>query len=117
MRGFICRLLNAESQFEVVCEAVTGTEAFAEAKESQPDVVLLDFNLPDMDGLEVTRRIKRVFPSVEILILSEQDGPIVPEAFRAGARGYLLKSDSASELLLAVRTVKNGQPYLSARFA
>ncbi|HMH08660.1 MAG TPA: response regulator, partial [Terriglobales bacterium] len=54
VRGFICRLLNAESQFEVIGEAVTGMEGVARAKESQPDVVLLDVSLPDMGGLAVT---------------------------------------------------------------
>lgn len=117
VRGFICRLLNAESQFEVIGEAVTGMEGVARAKESQPDVVLLDVSLPDMGGLAVTPCIKKVAPSAEILILSEHDGPIVHEAFRAGALGYLLKSDSTAELAIAVRTVKDGQRYLGARFA
>jgi DNA-binding NarL/FixJ family response regulator len=116
VRGFICRLLNAESQFEVVGEAVTGMEAVARAKESQPDVVLLDVSLPDMGGLAVTPCIKEVAPSAQILILSEHDGPIVHEAFRAGATGYVLKSDSTAELAIAVRTVKDGRRYLGARF-
>jgi two-component system nitrate/nitrite response regulator NarL len=115
VRGFICRLLEAESQFEIVCEAVMGAEAVAKASESQPDVVVLDLNLPDMSGLEVTRRIRWAAPLAEILMLSEHDGPFVREAFRAGARGYLLKSDSPSELVTAIRTVNQGHPYVSMR--
>jgi DNA-binding NarL/FixJ family response regulator len=65
VRGFICRLLEAESQFEIVCEAVMGAEAVAKASESQPYVVLLDLNLPDLSGLEVARRIRWAAPLAE----------------------------------------------------
>ncbi len=113
----ICRLLEAESQFEIVCDAVTGSEAIAKARKSLPDVVLLDLNLPDMSGLEVARRIRWVAPLAEILILSEHDGPAMQQAFRAGARGFLLKSDSPSELVTAIRTVNQGQVYISIGLA
>jgi DNA-binding NarL/FixJ family response regulator len=88
-------LLSAQVEFQIVCESASGAAATSKAGELQPDVILLDINLPDMNGLEVARQVKKVSPSAEILFLSEHDVlPMVQEGLRAGARGYLLKSDA-----------------------
>jgi two-component system response regulator NreC len=116
VRRIICSLLQAESDVEIVAEATTGTDAIAKAKEYKPDVIVLDLSLPDMNGLAVARLLGEAVPLSRILILSEHDGPVVKEGFRAGALGYLLKSDSATELRIAVRKVSTNQQYLSTKF-
>ncbi len=84
----------------------------------QPDVVLLDINLPDMNGLEVARQMKKVAPSAEILLLCEQHDllPMVKDGLRAGARGYVMKSDARDELATAIRQVHKKEQYIGLRF-
>lgn len=100
VRAVLCRLLLNESDFSVVGEAVTGAEALTKAENIQPDVILLDISLPDIDGLEVARRITSINPAPEILVVSDYCEGGSEEAFRCGARGYLLKSDAAPCLQL-----------------
>jgi DNA-binding NarL/FixJ family response regulator len=96
---------------------VNGVGAISKAGELQPDVILLDINLPDMNGLEVARQMKIVSPSAEILLLSEHDlWPMVKEGLRAGARGYVLKSDAPDELVTAIRRVPKKEQYIGVRF-
>jgi DNA-binding NarL/FixJ family response regulator len=116
VRRGICELLTAEPELEVVGEAATGTEALLKVVDLQPNVVVLDISLPDIDGLEVTRQMRRIVPAAEILLVSEHDAAMMKEAFRAGARGYLLKSDSSRELAPAVRTVNSKKQYITQRF-
>jgi DNA-binding NarL/FixJ family response regulator len=97
---------------------VNGAGAISKAIELQPDVILLDINLPDMNGLEAAKMMKSAAPSAEILLLSEHDLlPMVQEGLRAGARGYLLKSDAPHELATAIRQVYNKEQYVGLRFA
>jgi CheY-like chemotaxis protein len=117
IRQALCSLLSAHIDFEIVCESVNGLAAISKAAELQPDVILLDINLPDMNGLEVAKRMKAVSPSAEILLLSEHDlFPMVQEGLRAGARGYLLKSDAPRELATAIRQVHKKEQYVGLRF-
>jgi DNA-binding NarL/FixJ family response regulator len=96
---------------------VNGSAAISKAAELQPDVILLDINLPDMNGLEVAKRMKTVSPSAEILLLSEHDlFPMVQEGPRAGAGGYLFKSDAPHELATAIRQVHKKEQYVGLRF-
>ncbi len=98
VRQALCSLLSAHVEFEIVCESVNGSAAISKTAELQPDVILLDINLPDMNGLEAARQMKSAAPSAEILLLSEHDLlPMVQEGLRAGARGYVLKSDAGSQ--------------------
>ena len=109
VRSLICRLLQAESDFKVAGEANTGAEAILKAKELQPDVVVIDIGLPDMDGLEVTKVIVDLAPCAKVLVVSAFCGDPAQDAFRAGASGYLLKSDCVKDLANAVRTVTLGK--------
>jgi DNA-binding NarL/FixJ family response regulator len=94
---------------EVVAEAGTGADAVRLAGESAPDLVLLDVELPDVDGLTVLSRIKEVSPSVPVLVVSMHDHPrLVRRAIAAGAAGYVLKGIGRRELLGAVRAVVDG---------
>jgi DNA-binding NarL/FixJ family response regulator len=115
IRQTLFSLLSAHTDFEIVGECLDGSAAITKASELQPDVILLDINLPGMNGLEVTRQMKRVVPSAEILLLSEHDLiPMVREGLRAGARGYVLKSDAAHELAIAIRQVHGKNSILAA---
>lgn len=106
-------LLEAEDDTEVVGEATTGTEAVALAATLRPDVVLMDLNMPALNGLEATRQILAADPSTNILVITMLDDASVLTALRAGARGYLLKGTEGEETLRAIRAVAAGQAILS----
>ena len=115
VRKLLCRLLQAESDFTVIGEAVNGAQALLKAQELQPDVILLDISLLDIDGLTMAEKLKGVVPAAEILVVSDYNVGEIEEAFGVGVRGYLLKSDSATELVTAVRTVYKKERYLSVK--
>jgi DNA-binding NarL/FixJ family response regulator len=108
--------LGSQSGFEIVCECVNASGAVEKTEVVQPDLVILDISLPDMDGLEVVRRIRAVSPSTEILLCSEHPH-MVRAGLKAGARRYLLKSDAVRELIVAVRTVMRRERYIRKRLA
>jgi NarL family two-component system response regulator LiaR len=98
---------------EVVGEATDGAEATKLAEDLQPDVVLMDLSMPEVDGIEATRRITESSPSVKVIALTSfaTDDKVFP-AIRAGAAGYLLKEAEASEVAEAIRKVHRGEPIL-----
>lgn len=103
-------LLETAGDMAVVGEARTGDEAVAQTISLQPDVVLMDLNMPGMDGLEATRRIVDAAPHVAVLVVTMyDDDDSVFDAVRAGARGYVLKGAQRAELLRAVRAVVSGE--------
>ena len=109
-------IVAATPGFTVVGEAGTGAEAVQEARSSQPDVVLMDVRMPDMDGIEATRQITRsaATSAVRVLILTTFDlDEYVFAALRAGASGFLLKSISPAELLSAIRVIAAGDALLA----
>lgn len=110
-------LLEAEEDTEVVGEATTGSEAIALAAELKPDVILMDLNMPDLSGLEATRRILKADPDTGILVVTMFDDDSVFAAMRAGARGYILKGAEGEETLRAIRAVANGEAIFSPAVA
>ncbi len=109
-------ILDAEPDIEVVGEASTGTEAVALARELQPDVVLMDIRMPELDGIEATRRILTHTPPAKtsVLILTTFDlDEYVYDALRAGASGFLLKDVPAHQLATGIRTVGEGDALLA----
>ena len=107
-------LLGGEEGIEVVAEASTGLEAVAQAASSDPDVVLMDIRMPELDGLEATRRILAADPGSRILILTTFDlDEYVYRALQAGASGFVLKDDPPEQLIAAIRTVAGGDALLS----
>jgi DNA-binding NarL/FixJ family response regulator len=107
-------LLSGEPDIEVVAEASNGLEAVDKATRFRPTVVLMDIRMPELDGLEATRRILAADDSARILILTTFDlDEYVYEALRAGASGFVLKDDPPEQLLTAIRTVAGGDALLS----
>src|SRR5260370_2337457 len=111
-------LLSAEPTTEVVGEATTGEEAIAQALSLQPDVILMDVNMPGINGIEATRRIVAEMPHVNILVLTMfDDDDSVFAAMRAGARGYLLKGAEGEETVRAISVVNSGEAIFSPSIA
>jgi DNA-binding NarL/FixJ family response regulator len=111
-------LLASIADIEVVGEAASGRETLRLAIENQPDVILMDIQMPDLNGIEATRQILRTSPHVGIIILTMfQDDDTVFAAMRAGARGYVLKGADQAVLLRAVRAVANGESLFSPEIA
>jgi DNA-binding NarL/FixJ family response regulator len=107
-------LLAGEDDVEVVAEASNGLEAIEKAERFRPTVVLMDIRMPELDGLEATRRILASDPEARILILTTFDlDEYVYEALRIGASGFVLKDDPAEQLIAAIRTVAGGNALLS----
>jgi DNA-binding NarL/FixJ family response regulator len=107
-------LLRNEPDLEVVGEAADGADALRVVEQLRPDVAVVDVGLPGLSGVEVTRRLVRSRPEVQVVILSmHDDAPTVDRALRAGARGYVLKGSGVAALCEAVRTVRRGEVYLS----
>jgi DNA-binding NarL/FixJ family response regulator len=107
-------LLSGEEDIEVVAEASNGKEAVEKAARFDPTVVLMDIRMPELDGLEATRRILAANPDARVLVLTTFDlDEYVYEALRAGASGFVLKDDPPEQLIAAVRTVASGDALLS----
>ena len=103
-------MLEAADGFEIVGEATSGEEAVALALSLRPNVVLMDINMPGVNGIEATRRIVAADPQAQVLMLTMlEDDDSVFAALRAGARGYLLKGARRDEALRAIRAVANGE--------
>jgi DNA-binding NarL/FixJ family response regulator len=111
-------LLSSVPEFEVAGEAATGEEAVARAADLQPDVVLMDLQMPKGNGIEATRRILQESPSVRILVVTLfEDDDSVFMALRAGARGYVLKDADEEETVHAIRAVGRGEAIFSPAVA
>lgn len=111
-------LIEKHKDIKVVGEAANGREAVRLARDLKPTVVVMDVSMPDLGGVEATRRILKRSPKVKVIALSmHSDRRFVVEMLRAGAQGYLLKDCAYDELVRAIRTVAGGRAYLSPRIA
>jgi len=116
MRDGIKTILERTPDFRIVGEADSGSDAVSLCKKLRPDLVLMDIGLPGMNGIEATSELARHCPSSRVMILSMYDDEnSVVAAFRSGARAFLLKKASSSDLLDALRTVSKGGSYLSSQ--
>jgi len=114
VRDGLRMLLEAQSDMEVVAEAVNGEEAVARTAELQPDVVLMDVTMPVLNGIEATKIIKEKYPEVKVLALTVHDSQdYFFHIIQAGASGYVLKGDTSIELITALRAVYRGGVFLS----
>ncbi len=110
--------IEGRSGWHVVDEAASGREALEKVRRLKPDVVIMDVSMPELTGLEATRRIKQECPSTRILVLTmHETRKVVERALAAGADGYLLKSDTSRELVRAIETVIEGKPYFTSHVA
>jgi len=117
-RRRVCWMLEENPQVRLIGEAADGAEAVQKAVEFQPDLILLDSDLPKLSGIEAARQIRKVVPKSKILFVSQDSNPeVVQAAFQLGARGYVIKSDAARELLTAVKSVIQGARYVSRALA
>lgn len=109
-------LLEAHPDWAVCGEARTGREAVALATDLRPDVAILDLAMPERNGLEATRQIREALPGTEVLIFTmHQTNQLVREVLAAGARGYILKSDAAAQLIEAVAALAEHRPFFTAQ--
>jgi DNA-binding NarL/FixJ family response regulator len=116
VRRGVRTLLEAEPGWTVCGEADTGPAAVEAAERLRPDVVVLDLSLPELHGLEVTRRILRGRPETRILVLTmHASEELIHQVLRAGAHGYVLKSDAAGLVVRAVRSLERREPFLAPR--
>jgi two-component system response regulator NreC len=108
-------LLESQKDIEVVAEAATGTVAVQRSKTVQPQIVILDISMPEMNGLAAARAIRQVSPKSAIIALTRHDDEaFVQELMSAGAAGYVLKQSRSEELLNAIRVVATGGKYVDA---
>ena len=111
-------LLSSVPEFEVVGEAKTGEEAVVRASDLQPDVVLMDLQMPEVNGIEATRRILQRSPNIRVLMVTLfEDDDSVFMALRAGARGYVLKDADEEEMVLSIRAAGKGEAIFSPAVA
>jgi two-component system response regulator NreC len=113
VRAGLRALLLEDAEFDLVGEAAGGYEAIELVEKKQPDVLVLDLSMPDLDGISVTRSLKLRFPDLRILILTlHEDEALLKEAIKAGAAGYILKRAAESELLTAIQVILRGDLYV-----
>src|SRR6202041_937702 len=116
MRRGVKTLLQSHAGWEICGEAHTGREAVAQAEELKPDIAILDISMPDLNGVDAARRIRKESPNTEILILSvHYSDQLIRDILEAGVRGYIVKSDSDRDLIIAVETLANHKPFLTPR--
>jgi DNA-binding NarL/FixJ family response regulator len=114
VRAGLRALLSEQPNWQVVAEAADGKEAVAQALKTAPDVAIVDYSLPVLNGAEVTRQIRQRSPGTEVIIFTMHDNNgLIREVLHAGALGYLLKSDANRLLLTAAETVAEHKPFFT----
>lgn len=103
-----------EDRFEVVGTATDGRELIHVARRQQPDIVITDISMPELNGLDATIKLHRLLPDMKFIFLTVSDDPdVVARVFRTGAKGYVLKSSASTELVQAIETVSRGETYIT----
>src|ERR1700719_81249 len=114
MRRGIKGMLQSHAGWEICGEAHTGREAVSKAQELKPDIAILDISMPDLNGVDAARRIRKESPRTEILILSvHYSDRLIRDILEAGVRGYVVKSDSDRDLVIAIGALANHKPFLT----
>jgi DNA-binding NarL/FixJ family response regulator len=111
-------MIEEQRGWEICGEARTGREAVARALELKPDVVVMDFTMPELNGMEATRQIRAALPRTQVLILTMHESEeLIPEILAAGALGYVLKSDAGGLLVDAIQSLAVQKPYFTSKVA
>ncbi|HEY1387783.1 MAG TPA: response regulator transcription factor [Ktedonobacterales bacterium] len=114
LRAGLKMMLSVQPDIEIVGEASDGRQAIAEAQRLQPDVILMDITMPELNGIEATRQVKKLLPETRVLVLTmHENEEYLFQVLRAGASGYILKEAADTELISAIRSVYAGRFYLS----
>jgi len=114
VRQGVCALLSAQPEWIICGEAKNGREAIRKAEELRPDVVIMDLLMPDLNGIDAGRQIKKLLPATEILVLSgHEETELIQSVFDAGIRAYIFKSQARTHLLPAVEALLAHKPYLT----
>jgi DNA-binding NarL/FixJ family response regulator len=117
-RRFVAKALQQQPELQIVCEVSDGLEAVRKAKEMQPDLVLLDIGLPNLNGIEAAQQIRELSPKSKILFVSQETSrEVVEGALASGGSGYVLKIDARKELLSAVNAILGGRRFIGASLA
>lgn len=118
IRESLAEFVQADPEFRCVCACGSGGEALKTIPRHQPDIVLMDIQLPDISGIECTAQLKQLLPSVQIIMVTVyEDTERIFKALRVGASGYLLKRDTPEELIAAIREVQQGGAPMSREIA
>ena len=118
VRRGLKELMEEHIGWSVCAEAATGRQAVELAVEHRPHVAVLDLSMPELNGLEATRRIRQALPETEVLVFTmHESDELVRQVLAAGARGYLLKSDAADQLIPAVESLARHKPFFSGRIS
>ena len=118
LRQGLRTLIEIQSGWQVCGEATTGREAVAKARELKPDIVVMDFTMPELNGMEATRQIHAALPRTQVLILTMHESEeLVREVLAAGARGYVLKSDAGRVLVDALKALADQKPYFTSKIS
>jgi DNA-binding NarL/FixJ family response regulator len=116
VRRGVRALLESQAGWEVMAEGTTGREAVELADRLQPDIVVMDLSLPELNGLDATRQILKESPRTEVLVLTmHHSEELVRNVLQAGARGYVLKSDADESLIAAVDSLRQHKPFLTSK--
>ena len=116
VRAGLVRIVESRSSWEVVAVAGDGNEAVQKAIETKPDIAVIGYALPLINGIEVTRQIRARLPKTEVLIFTVyNDEAVITQVLQAGARGYLLKSDANRELIAAIETLESHKPFFTTQ--
>jgi DNA-binding NarL/FixJ family response regulator len=114
MRRGLKTLLESRPGWQICGEAHTGSEAIAKAEELRPDVAIVDITMPELNGVDAARRIRKASPKTEVLVLSmHYADQLIRDTVEAGARGYVVKSDSERDLVTAVEALANHKPFFT----
>lgn len=118
VRTGVCKILNEVKGFKVIDECETGEEAIKFCRQTEPDVILMDMDMPGMGGLEATKKILRFAPEAKVIMLTAHtEDPFPTKVMQIGAAGYLTKGTAPKEMVNAIRAVHSGQRYLPAEIA
>jgi DNA-binding NarL/FixJ family response regulator len=118
VREGVRAILEAQPGWSIVAESENGLDAIEKARETTPDIALLDISMPQMNGLEAAKQILKLRPETQVLILSmHETNDLVQDVLDAGARGYVLKTDSKRDLVNAVRSLSEGRPFFTSKVA
>ncbi|HET8909640.1 MAG TPA: response regulator transcription factor [Ktedonobacterales bacterium] len=114
LRAGLRMMLSVQPDLEIVGEASDGRQAIVEAQRLQPDVILMDITMPELNGIEATRQVKKLLPETRVLVLTmHENEEYLFQVLRAGASGYILKEAADTELISAIRSVHAGRFYLA----